>query len=550
MPRVPGSRLALVLLLLLLGVASCGEDRAASPGTIRNRVLSLGESGKMRGVRLFYPDTLQRFYFDRRYAPVWRTRKDAERVVAAIRSVAKDGLQPSDYHLEAIQPLLGRKAEFSPKALAELEVLLTDAVAAMTDHVRYGRVRPASLDPRWNVNPREKARPLHEVLAEVVRAPSLVDAIEKGRPDHFIYRGLIEALAQLDAIAEAGGWPSVPAGKVIKPKDSNPRVAAVRARLAVTGEAKRAGAADSTRYDPQLVEAVQLFQKRHRLEPDGVVDKTTVEAMNVPVQTRIAQVRVNLERARWVLGGLRDDFLLVNLPAFKAYLIRGGKNEWEGRTQVGAEARQTPTFRADMKTIVFNPDWTVPPTILEKDVLAGMRKGEDMIARKNLTILDADNERVDPSSIDWDEVTPEKFPYTLRQPPGSDNALGRVKFLFPNPHSIYLHDTPSRELFEAERRTFSSGCIRVERPLELAERLLKGTNWRSEKIHRVVDSGKTEYVKLENPLPVLIVYWTVSVGASGEVRYMHDVYGLDGKLRAALDGSAGGRVSQNASATR
>jgi len=171
-------------------------------------------------------------------------------------------------------------------------------------------------------------------------------------------------------------------------------------------------------------------------------------------------------------------------------------------------------------------------------VLEGMRKGENTIAKKRLTILDAKNNPVDPSSIDWGSATPESFPYTLRQPPGTDNALGRVKFLFPNKYSVYLHDTPHRELFAAENRTFSSGCMRVERPLELAERLLQG-QWGPDKIQQALaDASKTQYVNLDHPLPIVIVYWTVSVGASGEVRFARDVYGLDAPLIAALGPSA------------
>ena len=250
------------------------------------------------------------------------------------------------------------------------------------------------------------------------------------------------------------------------------------------------------------------------------------------------QLRVNLERARWVVGGvgsLSDSFVLVNLPAFKVYLIRDRKNVWEARTQIGREARQTPTFRADMKYLVLNPDWTVPPTILAQDVLAGMRKGEDTIARKRLTILDAQGRAVDPSTIDWQAATPGNFRYTLRQPPGPDNALGRVKFIFPNTHSIFLHDTPSRELFVSDLRTFSSGCIRVEHPLDLAAVLLAGQdNWTPARIQEVVDSKQSQTVFLDTPLSVLIVYWTVSVGATGELRFAKDVYKLDPAVLRAL----------------
>lgn len=259
-------------------------------------------------------------------------------------------------------------------------------------------------------------------------------------------------------------------------------------------------------------------------------------AMNVSAARRADQVRANLERARWVLDGLDPDFLLVNLPAFKAYLIRGGTNVWEARTMVGQEARQTPTFRAQMQTVVFNPDWTVPPTILEEDIIQGIREGRDMIAEKGLTIYDSDGNEVSPASIDWYSVDPDNFPYTLRQPPGDRNALGRLKFEFPNPYLIYLHDTPSKELFDAEKRTFSSGCIRIENAVDFAEQILGPQGWDESRIQEMIDAGETKRVAVEKRLPVLIVYWTVSVGRSGEVRYMRDIYDLDPPLLAALDG--------------
>lgn len=527
----------LILLLLALALAgtSCSQVRAASPEALRTRVEALGKQGStIRTRKLHQPRAVARFYQERSFEPAWTSGGRAEDVVQAIRGVERDGLTPAHYHLEAIEALIEERADAD--AAADLEILLADAVAGMVDHVRYGRVRPVALHPAWNVDPREETPPLETVLAEIARASSAGKAIEAAKPDHFIYSGLTGALERLRQIAAAGGWPRVAEGKSLKPGARDPRIAQVRARLRVSGELEGGRAADSTHYDPELAKAVELFQARHRLHPDGILDKTTIAAMNVPVGARIGQVRVNLERARWVLGGLDQDFLLVNLPAFKAYLIRGGRNVWESRVQIGEEARQTPSFRDRIETVVFNPDWTVPPTILEKDVLAGMRRGEDMIARKRLTILDAQGNEVDPSSIDWDSATGSSFPYTLRQPPGRDNALGRVKFLFPNRYSIYLHDTPHRELFEAERRTFSSGCIRVEQPLELAERLL---GWPASRVQEALETTQTRNVNLDEPLPIVIVYWTVSVGATGEIRYTRDVYGHDGPLLAALGGGTG-----------
>jgi murein L,D-transpeptidase YcbB/YkuD len=323
-------------------------------------------------------------------------------------------------------------------------------------------------------------------------------------------------------------------GPALKPGATHPRVGVLRKRLEISGEL--AGGSAGDQYDDALAGAVKRFQEGHRLTADGSIGRATLAALNVTAAARVDQIRVNLERSRWVVGGLSDTFVLVNLPAFKVYLIRAGKNVWETRAQVGRAGRQTPSFRADMRYIVFNPDWTVPPTILAQDVLGAMRKGEDAISKKRLTILDRRGRPVAPASIDWSAATPATFPYTLRQPPGPDNALGRVKFIFPNEHAIFLHDTPSQELFRADERTFSSGCIRVEQPLDFAAVLLDGQqDWDRARVQRTVDAGKTETVFLTQPLPVLIVYWTVSVGASGELRYARDVYGLDAAVLRALN---------------
>jgi L,D-transpeptidase YcbB len=538
-PRLPD---LIPLALLAFVVAACsGCTRAPAAEEVsknlRTTVATFGSGSTLvRDERLLEKKTVTSFYEARKFGRAWDLGSgDADRIVEAIRGIERDGLDPKDYHLEALETLIQQRKEGANAELdAQLDLLLTDAVAAMVDDARYGRVRPAALNPKWNVNPREGAPPLEKELASIAGSRDIKQELESRRNHHFIYQGLVDALERLRTIAANGGWPNVPAGKSIKPGATDPRIPAIRARLAATGEIPEGS--NSTRYDATLRKAVELFQARHRLDTTGVIGKETIGAMNVSAAARADQVRANLERARWVLGGLESDFLLVNLPAFKAYLIRGGTNVWEARTMIGQEARQTPSFRARMETVVLNPDWTVPPTILEEDVIKGIHEGRDMIAEKHLTILDSNGNEVDPGSIDWDSADPANFPYTLRQPPGDGNALGRLKFEFPNPYLIYLHDTPSKELFEADKRTFSSGCIRIENPKELAELLLRDQGWDRGRIQEMIDAGETKRVAIENRIPVLIVYWTVSVGRSGEVRYMRDIYDLDPPLIAALDG--------------
>ncbi len=496
---------------------------------------------RLRGARLLQPAVVAKFFETRAFTPAWPLPKAAHELVTAIRAIEDDGLNPDDYHRAAVTSSIEAYAK-SPTAdnAAELQVLIADAAAAMIDHVRYGRVRPAALDRRWNVDPRLGAPPLDVTLDQLARSATVDGGIEALKPNHFIYTGLKQAFGRVRALATSGGWPAVPAGPALKPGMTDPRVLSVRKRLAATGELPATARVDDPAYGPDLEAAVKSFQAHHRLTDDGAIGRGTVEAMNVSAEARAAQLRVNLERARWVVGGLRDSFVLVNLPAFKAYVIRDRKNVWEARTQIGREARMTPTFRADLKYLVLNPDWTVPPTILAQDVLVGMKKGQNTIARKKLTILDDRGRAVDPASIDWQAATPRTFRYTLRQAPGADNALGRVKFIFPNEYSIFLHDTPSQELFAADQRTFSSGCIRVANALDLARVLLEGQKtkpdgWNADRITATIATGQPQTVFLGEPLPVLIVYWTASIGAAGDLRFARDVYSLDPPVLRALN---------------
>jgi L,D-transpeptidase YcbB len=531
--------------LVLLSVISLTVDAQVSPPgglpeTLRTRVEAVREAPAapvVRGSRLLRPRAVAAFFEGRAFKPAWTGPQDRGAVLGAIRRLDEDGLTPADYHLAAIESLVAATSKApSADAEADLQVLLTDAVAALVDHVRYGKVLPVTLDPRWNVDPRVGTPALETTLAELAAAAAPAQAIDSLKPTHFIYAGLKKELGRLREVSKAGGWPIVPPGAALKPGARDARVILIRKRLAATGELPASAPLDNEAYDADVAAAVKVFQERNRFTADGTIGKTTLDALNVSVASRIDQVRINLERARWVVGGLSNSFVLVNLPAFKVYVIRDGKNVWETRAQIGKQARATPAFRADVRYLVLNPDWTVPPGILE-DVLAGMRKGQNPIARKNLAILDRQGNPVDPASIDWAKASTKNFGYTLRQPPGPDNALGRVKFIFPNEHFVFLHDTPSKEHFAADQRTFSSGCIRVENPLDLASVLLERDGWTRERVQGAIDAGESQTVLLKTPLPVLIVYWTVSVGAGGDLHFARDVYNLDASVLRGLDGA-------------
>jgi murein L,D-transpeptidase YcbB/YkuD len=267
------------------------------------------------------------------------------------------------------------------------------------------------------------------------------------------------------------------------------------------------------------------------------VDPGTLEAVNVTVETRIDQIRVNLERARWVFHSVHGKFVLVDIAGFEVAVRQEDGLTWTCRAQVGKPYHETPVFRSDIKYLVFCPTWTIPPGILEEDTLPAVKRDPDYLAKRNINVIDRNGNVVDQASIDWSKYSAQDLPYALRQEPGPNNALGQIKFIFPNPHLVYLHDTPSKSLFDHTDRAFSSGCIRVEKPFELAELLLNDPEkWNQEEIKKAIESGKTRTVFLPVPVPVLLFYWTVEPFPNGEVHFKSDLYGRDEAILEGLNG--------------
>jgi murein L,D-transpeptidase YcbB/YkuD len=268
---------------------------------------------------------------------------------------------------------------------------------------------------------------------------------------------------------------------------------------------------------------------------DGIVGAGTLREMNVPAGQRVQQLEVNLERARWVLDDLSERFVLVNIAGFRMYVIADREVVWESRVQVGRPYRKSPVFRDDIKYLVFNPTWTVPYSIATRDLLPQIQSDPGFFEDRGFDLRDRNGQLVEPSSVNWTQVAVGRFPFTLVQRPGPANALGRVKFMFPNEHAVYLHDTPSKYLFDRADRTFSSGCIRVENPFELAEVLLGTDGWNQDRLRQVLDTGKERTVFLSEPVPILLLYWTAQAGPDRTVSFFRDVYERDAAIIEALD---------------
>lgn len=548
---------ALPALLGLLTVGSSPPGCAAAaaqtlPEFLRSRIEVGGESGDFRvgGERVLAVRALSAFYLQRDYRPAWTTPggivgPQVDSLLAVLREAPTHGLGGTGYHAAGSRTLLHRirGASDVPAAddLAELEILLTDAFLVYGSHLLLGRVNPERVQAEWIAN-RRKADVVG-VLEEGLMAGDLRGALERLAPTRPEYRRLREALAQLEGVRAQHRWDAVDEGGTLREGDAGVRVAQVRRRLlASTDAAERrlAAAPDALgeSFTPALTDAVRSFQHRHGLEVDGLVGIRTVAAMNVPVETRIEQVVANLERWRWLSHDLGSRHIRVNIAAFETEVWDTGAVVMRLRSIVGRQYRMTPSFSASMTYLVLAPYWNVPPNIAAEDKLPEIVRDVGYLERMKFALLDAETgEPVDPRSVEWAALTGEEFNrrYHLRQDPGPLNALGEVKFMFPNPHSVYLHDTPDRELFQQTQRDFSSGCIRVEHAMDLAAYLVgSDPQWTPEALRAAVEAGVERTLVLGEPVPVHLLYMTVFVDPEGHVHFRPDLYGRDAVVLGAL----------------
>jgi murein L,D-transpeptidase YcbB/YkuD len=337
---------------------------------------------------------------------------------------------------------------------------------------------------------------------------------------------LEKSLAQYRHLAEQGGWVQVPGGPSLHEGEKNERIPVLKKRLLTSGDLT-ATTTQEDLFDPLLTVAVQRFQTRHGLTADGVVGPKTLAELNVPISERILQLAASLERCQPLPQLLEPRHILVNIADFTLKLFEDGKPVLSMPVIVGKTYRQTPVFSGRIATLVLNPSWEVPHSIATKDLLPKIKKNPASLAKLHLRVFRdwKGTTAIDPATIDWTNLSVAHFPYRLSQAPGPDNALGQVKFLFPNPYDVYLHDTPARELFQKDARTFSSGCIRLHRPLELAVYLLKGTQLGSmDSLTAAIAREKTQYITIPAPIPVHIVYMTAWVDPEGTVQFRPDIY--------------------------
>ncbi|HZH10999.1 MAG TPA: L,D-transpeptidase family protein [Microvirga sp.] len=425
--------------------------------------------------------------------------------VARLKAADEDGLDSTSYPL----PDLKLRKEASPAQWAEADLKLSASVIRYARDARGGRIEPSRLSAL--VTPKLSIPEAGDVLQKVAFAKDANAALASYNPSHAGYRALKERLAQLRANHPSQPSVRVPKGPALRVGMKDPRVPLIRARFNLKDEDNQ------TVYDERLASAVAAFQKEKGLPTNGILTPETVAALSGPsLAQREGELIANMERWRWLPENLGERHILVNVPEFRLQLVDGGKVAHEARVIVGKEQSQTPIFSEDMKYLVVNPSWTIPPSIMKKEILPALASDPDYAARKGYKIIRR-GDRI-----------------MVQQPPGERNALGFLKFMFPNQHAVYLHDTPNRNLFSASRRAFSHGCVRVDKPFELAEAVMgEGGKWTEEKLRALIGKGERT-VYLPKPLPVHLAYFTLAVDEKGALKSFPDLYGLDQKVRTAL----------------
>jgi murein L,D-transpeptidase YcbB/YkuD len=452
----------------------------------------------------------------------------ADELVTALSTVHEHGLPGDAYPLQQLRDALApidKNRRPTPEQLAEADVLLTSVYVALGEDLLIGQIDPREVSPDWRIRP--QASDVDSLLARTLRGEPLAKAIETLRPQDEQYEALREQLQRYRDIAADGGWPEVPKGPTLRPGDTAEveRLNALRARLAVEDYIDGGTiAADSTGravYEGELAGAVATFQRRHGIVVDSILGAGTLTSLNLSAEYRTGQIMANLERYRWMPRSLGDRYIYVNVPAFHLDAYENGRSVLSMRVIVGQQYadQATPAFSDSMTYVEFAPYWNVPKTIAEEELWPKINEDPSYLERNDY------------------ELVNDRGGTRIRQLPGDKNALGKVKFIFPNDLDIYLHDTPARNLFQRDVRAFSHGCIRVEKPQELAEYVLaNNAGWDEDRIEAAMN-GNTRQVVLKEKIPVYIVYFTAYV-RDGKLWFANDLYERDDELVRVVERSA------------
>ncbi|UWQ85315.1 L,D-transpeptidase family protein [Leisingera caerulea] len=522
---LPGLKAGLFALALggLAAGTIAGAAQADIPAAFRQAVAEAASTD----------DAVARFYRENGYQAIWTGPDEASRqrrsaLLAALNETRAHGLPDRSAEVNRLVQLM-RQAR-TTRDFGMAEAALSKALVDYATDLQTGLLVPSRIDDGL-------VRKKH-----TVDGASFLAGIRDTQPHAFMrslvpaspqYRGLMREKLRLEQVLAAGGWGPAVQAKKLEPGDQGTAVIALRNRLMAMGYLQRSAARS---YDAALEQAVQRFQADHGLETDGVAGAGTLAEVNKPVSSRLKSVIVAMERERWLTPDRGERHILVNQTDFTAKIVDNGDVTFETRSVIGKNThdRRSPEFSDEMEHMVINPSWYVPRSIITKEYLPKLRNNPNAVS--HIQITDRRGRVVNRGSADFSQYTARNFPYSMRQPPSRSNALGLVKFMFPNKYNIYLHDTPQKSLFAREVRAFSHGCIRLAQPFEFAYALLaRQTEDPKAFFHRILNSGRETKVDLEQKVPVHIIYRTAVVSSKGRAEFRRDVYGRDAKIWAALE---------------
>ncbi len=523
--------LVLTVFTISPSIALANNISQANNSSETSSPVKIGLKSALRNSSLPLISELNTLYQIRKHHPIWSNgsqyNKNAHELLKIIQDIRKLGLNPNDYDLEIIKYFLETTID-DPIIIGKSDITFTHAYIKLANHINDGR--NINLSSEYQLFKNDSF--LTEVQQIVIENDNSKNIVNRPliKQDHYLR--LLNALKEYRSLSD-NFEPILLKKKSLTIGDASEEIIKVRKRLFELGDYPNNNLSNHV-FDEKLAIAISDFQHRHGLESDGILGKKTVREINRSIEYRTSQLEVNLQRAKQITEIGSDRYILVNVPEYKLYVIENGKTIYQTRVVVGKKKNKTPVLTSEISEFVVNPYWNVPTSITKNEIIPKVQEDPEYLSRNDMKIitrLNNKNHFIDPEFVDWKTIDPEKMSLRIRQDPGKKNALGRVKFVFPNNYRVYLHDTPSRNLFARNSRAFSHGCVRVENPFELAEVLLaNSTTWTNEDLHYFSTRTKTKVIKLDQPIPIHITYMTAWADEHGIVHFRPDIYKRDSQV--------------------
>ncbi|WP_235832079.1 L,D-transpeptidase family protein [Flavobacterium ranwuense] len=524
---------ALFLILLICVTIGCKKAELKSEVILKKNISNPPVLPEDKSIRIdstllisFNSKALSDFYKSTNYRTIWHSKDNRKIILAELLKSDEEGLNPADYKVKTLSDFEKKSAKLDDSDLSKYDILLTSSLQKYISHLTNGTLNPRKLYKNWDL--KGNYIDINETLTDLLDSDSLADKIEQLKPNHIVYKRLKKALRLINTFPK-DNFKALKIEQIISPNDTNPSIIDIKKRLTYWKELQYKDSLTSI-YDEETVLAIEKFQNRHGLAVDAIIGPATIASLNFSKKQRTQQIIVNLERWKWYPKEMGKEYVIINIPDYRLTLVKDRDTLRTHRVIVGRAKRKTPILSSKLTQVVFNPTWTVPPTILREDVIPAILKSINYLSESNIKVYDSNGRIVSP--YEWQLSNARSYRYV--QSPGTFNSLGMVKIIFPNRFSVYLHDTNHRDYFDKIDRSLSSGCVRVDDPLELTEYLLDDAfNWNLEKITEILQNEKTKFIKIKKEVSFHLLYWT-AWSENNKLIFRDDIYNLDANLYSKL----------------